>query len=250
MVDQVIKPKPYTDNTYITKVELYSPSAAGFQHNLLVDLQTKHLDGTPLTDGEKFNIGFDHDFGGYGKTSWYGEMPSTKNFMYQVLQPGRPLSSLVYSGGDYVSYYPPETPNTMISGVGFMPETVFENVGFMKVTNTQKNPGPGQTFQDLKDVSYSAKTTSDGNWFYKLINKSTFTITLSGGDYLTAPPTVTVLCVKQNNDVVTKTVAPGQFKVANGKATAQVDFGLGDNEYALSYEMSLSSMPKMAVAQL
>ena len=82
MVDQVIKPKPYTDNTYITKVELYSPSAAGVQHNLLVDLQTKHLDGTPLTDGEKFNIGFDHDFGGYGKTSWYGEMPSTKNFMY------------------------------------------------------------------------------------------------------------------------------------------------------------------------
>ena len=250
MVDQVIKPKPYTDNTYITKVELYSPSAAEFQHNLLVDLQTKHLDGTPLADGEKFHIGFDHDFGGYGKTSWYGEMPSTKNFMYQVLQPGRPLCSLVYSGGDHVSYYPPETPNTMISGVGFMPETVFENVGFMKVTNTQKNPGPGQTFQDLKDVSYSAKTTSDGNWFYKLINKSTFTITLSGGDYLTALPTVTVLCVKQNNDVVTRTVAPEQFTVANGKATAQVDFGLGDNEYALSYEMSLSSMPKMAVAEL
>ena len=170
--------------------------------------------------------------------------------MYQVLQPGRPLCSLVYSGGDHVSYYPPETPNTMISGVGFMPETVFENVGFMKVTNTQKNPGPGQTFQDLKDVSYSAKTTSDGNWFYKLINKSTFTITLSGGDYLTALPTVTVLCVKQNNDVVTRTVAPEQFTVANGKATAQVDFGLGDNEYALSYEMSLSSMPKMAVAEL
>ena len=67
---------------------------------------------------------------------------------------------------------------------------------------------------------------------------------------MTAPPTVTVLCVKQNNDVVTKTVAPEQFKVANGKATAQVDFGLGDNEYALSYEMSLSSMPKMAVAEL
>ncbi|WP_270655843.1 SdrD B-like domain-containing protein [Eubacterium callanderi] len=250
MVDQVIKPKPYTDNTYITKVELYSPSAAGFQHNLVVDLQTKHLDGTPLANGEKFYIGFDHAFGGYGKSSWYGEMPSQKNFMYQALQPGNPLCSLVYSGGSFVSYYPPETPNTMISGVGFMPETVYTNVGFIKVSNTQKKPGSGQTFQDLKDVSYNAKTTSDGNWFYKLINKSTFTITLSGGDYLTALPTVTVLCKKQDNEVVTRTVSPDQFAVANGKATATVDFGLGDDEYALSYEMNLSSMPKMAVAEL